>query len=214
MLKLVKAQNLTSIADLIGSRYGKSPLLAASVALICLVALIPYISLQLRAVAASFAAITGIGPAVAPWFLDLAAAVGLAMIGFSILFGARRLSLAEQHPGLMDAIAFESVVKLAAFAIVGVFVTWQLFDGINDLILKAATDDTARSVFQPKENGVYIYVTHMLLGALAMFVLPRQFQVNFIENTDPEELKKARWGFPLYLFAINFFMTIKRSHVS
>jgi Na+/proline symporter/CheY-like chemotaxis protein len=206
MLKLVKAQNLTSIADLIGSRYGKSPLLAASVALICLVALIPYISLQLRAVAASFAAITGIGPAVAPWFLDLAAAVGLAMIGFSILFGARRLSLAEQHPGLMDAIAFESVVKLAAFAIVGVFVTWQLFDGINDLILKAAADDTARSVFQPKENGAYIYVTHMLLGALAMFVLPRQFQVNFIENTDPEELKKARWAFPLYLFAINFFI--------
>ncbi|MDO9477908.1 MAG: PAS-domain containing protein, partial [Pseudohongiella sp.] len=206
MLKLVKAQNLTSIADLIGSRYGKSPLLAASVALICLVALIPYISLQLRAVAASFAAITGMGPAVAPWFLDLAAAVGLAMIGFSILFGARRLSLAEQHPGLMDAVAFESVVKLAAFCIVGVFASWQLFDGINDLIVKTASDETARTLFQPKENGVYIYVTHMLLGALAMFVLPRQFQVNFIENTDPEELKKARWAFPLYLFAINFFI--------
>ncbi|TFH71505.1 response regulator [Gammaproteobacteria bacterium LSUCC0112] len=206
MLKLVKAQNLTSIADLIGSRYGKSPLLAASVALICLVALIPYISLQLRAVAASFAAITGLGPAVAPWFLDLAAAVGLAMIGFSILFGARRLSLAEQHPGLMDAVAFESVVKLAAFCIVGIFVTWQLFDGINDLIVKTAADETARSLFEPKENGVYIYLTHMLLGALAMFVLPRQFQVNFIENTDPEELKKARWAFPLYLFAINFFI--------
>ncbi|MDP3517763.1 MAG: PAS-domain containing protein [Pseudohongiella sp.] len=206
MLKLVKAQNLTSIADLIGSRYGKSPLLAASVALICLVALIPYISLQLRAVAASFAAITGMGPAVAPWFLDLAAAVGLAMIGFSILFGARRLSLAEQHPGLMDAVAFESVVKLVAFCIVGVFASWQLFDGINDLIVKTASDETARTLFQPKENGVYIYVTHMLLGALAMFVLPRQFQVNFIENTDPEELKKARWAFPLYLFAINFFI--------
>ncbi|MDO9518670.1 MAG: PAS domain-containing hybrid sensor histidine kinase/response regulator [Pseudohongiella sp.] len=206
MLTLVKAQNLTSIADLIGSRYGKSPLLAASVALICLVALIPYISLQLRAVAASFAAITGMGPAVAPWFLDLAAAVGLAMIGFSILFGARRLSLAEQHPGLMDAVAFESLVKLAAFCIVGVFVTWQLFDGINDLIMKTAADNTARSLFQPKENGVYIYVTHMLLGALAMFVLPRQFHVNFIENTDADELKKARWAFPLYLFAINFFI--------
>lgn len=206
MLTLVKAQNLTSIADLIGSRYGKSPLLAASVALICLVALIPYISLQLRAVAASFAAITGLGPAVAPWFLDLAAAVGLAMIGFSILFGARRLSLAEQHPGLMDAVAFESVVKLAAFGIVGIFVTWQLFDGINDLILQTAADTTANTLFQPKENGVYIYVTHMLLGALAMFVLPRQFHVNFIENTDADELKKARWAFPLYLFAINFFI--------
>ncbi|ALO46835.1 hybrid sensor histidine kinase/response regulator [Pseudohongiella spirulinae] len=206
MLKLVKQQNLTSIADLIGSRYGKSPMLAAVVALICLVALIPYIALQLRAVAASFAAVTGMGPALAPWFMDLAAAVALAMIGFAILFGARRLSLAEQHSGLMDAVAFESVVKLTAFAIVGMFVSYQLFDGINDLVVQTAADPIARTMLQPKENGVYIYLTHMLLGALAMFVLPRQFQVNFIENNSPEELKKARWAFPLYLFAINFFI--------
>ncbi|MGM0633570.1 MAG: hybrid sensor histidine kinase/response regulator [Pseudomonadota bacterium] len=206
MLTVVKQQNLTSIADLVGSRYGKSPSLAAAVAIICLIALIPYIALQLRAVAASFSAVTGLGPAVAPWFADLAAAVALAMIGFAILFGARRLSLSEQHPGLMDAVAFESLVKLAGFAIVGLFVTYQLFDGVNDLILRAAADPQARELFQPRENGVYIYVTHMLLGALAMFVLPRQFQVNFLENNSPEELRKARWAFPLYLFAINFFI--------
>lgn len=206
MLTLVKEQNLTSIADLIGSRYGKSHLLSAFVAIICLIALVPYISLQLRAVAASFAAVTGLEASAAPWFLDLAAAVGLAMIGFSILFGARRLSLAEQHPGLMDAVAFESIVKLVAFGIVGLFVTYQLFDGVNDLLLSAAANDNARAMLEPKTNGTYIYVTHMLLGALAMFVLPRQFQVNFIENTSPEELKKARWAFPLYLFAINFFI--------
>jgi Na+/proline symporter/signal transduction histidine kinase/CheY-like chemotaxis protein len=206
MLTLVKEQNLTSIADLIGSRYGKSHLLAAFVAIICLIALVPYISLQLRAVAASFAAVTGLEASAAPWFLDLAAAVGLAMIGFSILFGARRLSLAEQHPGLMDAVAFESIVKLVAFCVVGVFVTYQLFDGVNDLILSAAANEQARTLLQPKANGVYIFATHMLLGALAMFVLPRQFQVNFIENTSPEELRKARWAFPLYLFAINFFI--------
>lgn len=206
MLNLVKEQNLTSIADLIGSRYGKSHLLAAFVAIICLIALVPYISLQLRAVAASFAAVTGLEASAAPWFLDLAAAVGLAMIGFSILFGARRLSLAEQHPGLMDAVAFESIVKLIAFCIVGLFVTYQLFDGVNDLVLSAAANEQARDLLEPKANGAYIYVTHMVLGALAMFVLPRQFQVNFIENTSPEELKKARWAFPLYLFAINFFI--------
>ncbi|OFE11080.1 sodium:proline symporter [Pseudohongiella acticola] len=206
MLNLVKEQNLTSIADLIGSRYGKSHGLAAFVAIICLIALVPYISLQLRAVAASFAAVTGLEASAAPWFLDLAAAVGLAMIGFSILFGARRLSLAEQHPGLMDVVAFESIVKLVAFGIVGIFVTYQLFDGINDLVLSAAASEPARQLLQPNANGVYIYVTHMVLGALAMFVLPRQFQVNFIENTSPEELRKARWAFPLYLFAINFFI--------
>ncbi|MBC55041.1 MAG: sodium:proline symporter [Gammaproteobacteria bacterium] len=206
MLTLVKEQNLTSIADLIGSRYGKSHLLAALVAIICLIALVPYISLQLRAVAASFAAVTGLEASAAPWFLDLAAAVALAMTGFSILFGARRLSLAEQHPGLMDAVAFESIVKLVAFCLVGLFVTYQLFDGVNDLILSAAANEQARTLLEPKANGAYIFVTHMLLGALAMFVLPRQFQVNFIENTSPGELKKARWAFPLYLFAINFFI--------
>ncbi len=206
MLSAVKEQNLTSIADLIGSRYGKSHFLAALVAIICLIALVPYIALQLRAVAASFAAVTGLEANAAPWFLDLAAAVGLAMIVFSILFGARRLSLAEQHPGLMDAVAYESIIKLVAFCVVGLFVTYQLFDGINDLILSAADNVQARQLLEPEENGVYIYATHMLLGALAMFVLPRQFQVNFIENTSPEELKKARWAFPLYLFAINFFI--------
>jgi Na+/proline symporter/signal transduction histidine kinase/CheY-like chemotaxis protein len=206
MLNLVKQQNLTSIADLIGSRYGKSQWLAGGVALICLVALIPYISLQLRAVAASFVAVTGIEPAAAPWFADLAAGVALAMIGFSILFGARKLSLAEQHPGLMDAVAFESVIKLVSFSIVGIFVIYQLFDGINDLLVQAAANNVSRAMLAPAENGAYIYITHMLLGALAMFVLPRQFQVNFIENTSPDELKKARWAFPLYLFAINFFI--------
>jgi Na+/proline symporter/signal transduction histidine kinase len=206
MLTLVKQQNLTSIADLIGSRYGKSQALAAGVALICLVALIPYISLQLRAVAASFVAVTGIEPAAAPWFTDLAAAVALAMIALSILFGARKLSLSEQHPGLMDVVAFESVVKLLAFSVVGLFVTYQLFDGINDLLVQAADHEFSRSILEPAENGFYIYLTHMLLGALAMFVLPRQFQVNFIENTSPDELRKARWAFPLYLFAINFFI--------
>ena len=206
MLALVKQQNLTSIADLIGARYGKSQLLAAGAALICLVALIPYISLQLRAVAASFVAVTGIEASAAPWFADLAAGVALAMIGFSILFGARKLSLSEQHPGLMDAVAFESIVKLVTFSIVGIFVTYQLFDGINDLLIKSAANEISRGMLTPAENGVYIYITHMLLGALAMFVLPRQFQVNFIENTSPEELKKARWAFPLYLFAINFFI--------
>jgi PAS domain S-box-containing protein len=206
MLTLVKQQNLTSIADLTGSRYGKSQLLAAGVALICLIAMIPYISLQLRAVAASFVAVTGIEAAAAPWFADLAAAVALAMIGLSILFGARKLSLAEQHPGLMDVVAFESVVKLVTFSAVGVFVCYQLFDGINDLLVQAAAHEISRTMLAPAANGTYIYLTHMLLGALAMFVLPRQFQVNFIENTSPDELKKARWAFPLYLFAINFFI--------
>lgn len=206
LLKVVKKQNLTSIADLFGSRYYKAHGLAALVAILCLLALIPYLALQLRAVTASFAAVTGLDSGQVPWFSDVAAVVALTMIAFSIIFGARRLSLSEQHPGLMDVIAFESVVKLVAFAVVGWFSVYVLFDGLSDLFLQAAANPLTQGMLQGVPNGAYVYITHMLLGALAMFVLPRQFQVNFIENTDPEELKTARWAFPVYLLAINFFI--------
>lgn len=206
MLRVVKQQNLTSIADFVGARYGKSHALSAWVAIIALVALVPYIALQLRAVSASFAAVTGFDAQRMPWFNDLSTLVALAMIGFAILFGARRLSLSEQHPGLMDAIAFESIVKLVAFMLVGLFATYYLFDGFNDLFMQAASNLNTQTMLSGVPNGAYVYVTHMLLGALSMFVLPRQFQVIFIENTHENELRTARWAFPLYLFAINFFI--------
>lgn len=206
ILAVVREQNITSIADFIGSRYTKSNGISAAVAIIAVVALVPYIALQLRAITASFASITGSISGEPRWFLDLSAGVALAMIGFSILFGARRLSLAEKHPGLMDAVAFESVVKLVAFVIVGLLCTYYLFDGVNDLLLQAAQAPATQEILEAKPNGTYTYITHMLLGALSMFVLPRQFHVNFVENTHPNELRTARWGFPLYLFVMNLFI--------
>lgn len=206
LLRVVKAQNLTSLADFVGARYGKSQSLAAMAAIISLLALIPYIALQLRAVTASFAAVTGFDAQQLPWFNDVSTLVALTMMGFAILFGARRLSLSEQHPGLMDAIAFESIVKLAAFLVVGIFCTYFLFDGVNDLFIQAAGSVDTRKMLEGVPSGTYIYITHMLLGALSMFVLPRQFQVIFIENSHENELRTARWAFPLYLFAINFFI--------
>ncbi|RUO18842.1 PAS domain-containing hybrid sensor histidine kinase/response regulator [Aliidiomarina haloalkalitolerans] len=206
ILTVVKQQNFTSIADLIGARYGKSQFVSAFVALIALVALVPYIALQLRAITASFAAITGVDAEQAPWFVDVSAGVALVMMVFAILFGARKLSLSEKHPGLMDAVAFESVVKLVAFMLIGLFCVYQLFDGFADVLIAAAANTVTQEILGGKPQGLYIYLTHMLLGALAMLVLPRQFQVNFIENNHADELKTARWGFPLYLFAINFFI--------
>lgn len=206
MLRVIKRHNLTSIADFIATRYERSQWLAGSVALISLIALIPYIALQLRAVTASFATVTGFDASNLPWFNDVSTLVALTMVGFAILFGARRLSLSEQHPGLMDAIAFESIVKLAAFMIVGLYVCYVMFDGLGDLFLQTAPLEQTQHMLTGVPNGSYIFITHMLLGALSMFVLPRQFQVTFIENTDETELKTARWAFPLYLFAINFFI--------
>lgn len=205
ILSYCKQQNVTSIADLIGTRYGKSPLLAGVVALTAVIAVIPYISLQLRAVTASFSSITGV--ANSPfWLFDVSALVALVMIGFGFLFGTRRLSLAEQHGGLMDAIAFESLVKLGAFVIVGLFATYGLHDGFSDLFNKSFANATTEKVLAGAEGGSYVYMVHILLGALSMFCLPRQFHVSYVENTHSDELRVARWAFPLYLFAINFFI--------
>lgn len=206
LLHVCKQKNLTSIADVISHRYGKSSSLAIVVALLALIGIVPYIALQLRAVTGSFATVTGWVDQPLPWFGDVAALVALAMMGFAILFGTRRLSLAEQHSGLMDAVAFESVIKLGAFMLVGAYVSYAMFDGLGDLFTQAAQQPAIADVLQGKPNGAFIYVTHVLLGAISMFCLPRQFHVSYIENTDPEELRTARWAFPLYLFAINLFI--------
>lgn len=205
LLNYCKQQNITSIADLLGTRYGKSPLLAGIAAFTALIAVIPYISLQLRAVTASFSAVTGFNQEPL-WLLDLSALIALVMVGFGFLFGTRRLSLAEQHSGLMDAIAFESIVKLVAFTAVGLFATYGLFDGFVDLFEQSLAHAATREVFAGQSSGTYVYIVHMLLGALSMFCLPRQFHVSYVENTHSDELRVARWGFPLYLFAINFFI--------
>jgi PAS domain S-box len=206
LLHVCKQQNLTSIADVISHRYGKSPSLAVTVALIALIGIVPYIALQLRAVTGSFAAVTGLAEKPLPWFGDVAALVALAMMMFAILFGTRRMSLAEQHSGLMDAVAFESIVKLLAFMGVGAFVSYGMFDGVADVFIQASQTSEISTILTGRAQGAFVYVTHILLGAISMFCLPRQFHVSYIENTDPEELRTARWAFPLYLFAINLFI--------
>jgi len=205
LLNYCKHQNITSIADLIGTRYGKSPILAGIVAITAFIAVVPYISLQLRAVTSSFATVTGFDTNPS-WIFDLSFLVALTMIGFGFLFGTRRLSLAEQHSGLMDAIAFESLVKLAAFIIVGLFASYTVFDGLTDLFQKSFETQHTQDILVGREYGGYVFAVHMLLGGLSMFSLPRQFHVGYVENTHSDELKTARWAFPLYLFAINFFI--------
>ncbi|SDB36563.1 PAS domain S-box-containing protein [Pseudidiomarina indica] len=206
LLHVCKQQNLTSISDVISQRYGKSPTLAIAVAIIALIGIIPYIALQLRAVSSSFGAVTGLTATPLPWFIDVVVLVAIAMIGFAILFGTRRMSLAEQHAGLMDAVAFESVVKLAAFMGVGFYVSYVLFDNVTDIFVQASQQPAITAVLAGQPHGGFVYMTHIILGAISMFCLPRQFHVSYIENNDPEELKTARWAFPLYLFAINLFI--------
>jgi Na+/proline symporter len=139
MVRIAHTHRITSIADFIASRYGDSRALAALVTLIALVGILPYIALQLKAIASGLALLTGThGDAGAPWWRDSTLVIALALAGFTVAFGTRHLDAAERHEGMVAAIALESVVKLAAFLAVGGFVCWGLFDGPADIFARAS----------------------------------------------------------------------------
>ncbi|KQZ67856.1 MULTISPECIES: PAS-domain containing protein [unclassified Lysobacter] len=192
LVRLARETNATSLADLIATRLGKDAWLAATVTLIAALGLIPYIALQLKAVAMSFAMLTTRSPdAVAsPAWQDSALYVALAMALFAMLFGTRRASAAEHNRGLVLAMAFESVFKLAAMLSLGLFVWFGL-----DVPATAAAPP-------PPADPAGGFAPLVLLGALAMFILPHQFHVGVVECRDEGDVRTARWQFPLYLVLI------------
>jgi Na+/proline symporter/nitrogen-specific signal transduction histidine kinase len=216
MRRIAHAHRITSIADFIGARYGKSAALAALVTVIAVVGLVPYISLQLKAVSASFTLLNAYPDIVMPRDAgkggvlgDTAFYVALLLAAFAILFGTRHLDAAERHEGMVAAIALESVVKLAAFIAVGVFVAYGLFDGLADIAARAAADPRTRALLAPVEGpggGYAGFAWLTVLSMAAILFLPRQFQVAVVENVDERHLRTASWLFPLYLLAINLFV--------
>ena len=215
MIRIAKAYRITSIADFIASRYGKSRLLAGTVTLITVVGIVPYIALQLKAVASGYALLTTpLGtPLAAPlaWWRDSTFYFALALAGFTMVFGARHLDNAEKHEGMVAAITFESVVKLMAFMAVGAFVTWGLFDGPADIFERARGVPELHKLLnltqQPGQKFAYEqWFALTLLSMLSVVFLPRQFQMMVVENVAEQHLKRAAWVFPLYLLLINLFV--------
>jgi Na+/proline symporter/nitrogen-specific signal transduction histidine kinase len=210
MLRVTKAQGITSIADFIAARYGKSALLAGLVTIVAVLGAIPYIALQLKAVASSVTAL--VGEAGLPLMgatggADTALFVTLLLALFSVLFGTRHIDATEHHEGMVLAVAFESVVKLAAFLVVGVYVTYAMFDGFGDIFARAAALPEAPPL--TVAGGVGGYADWFLvtgLSGLAFLFLDRQFQVAVIENVDEAHLRTASWLLPSYLLAINLFV--------
>nr|WP_299243279.1 NahK/ErcS family hybrid sensor histidine kinase/response regulator [uncultured Halomonas sp.] len=206
MIRVAKRQNVTSIADFIASRYGKTQSLAAFASLVALVGTLPYIALQLKAVATSFNVLTASSDMTrAPLFADTAFYVAAVMAIFAILFGTRHTDATEHHEGLIQAIAFESVVKLFAFLVLGAYVTWGMFDGLGDLLGRADNFLALQRQLSEQDFGRGFWA-QTLLAMLAIFCLPRQFHVMVVENTHPDDAARARWLFPLYLVAIGFFV--------
>ena len=216
ILRISKQNRITSLADFVASRYGKSALLGGAVTVIAVIGILPYISLQLKAVSNSFTILLHY-PDVAvpalrgtlPLLQDTAFWVALILAAFTILFGTRHLDAAEHHEGMVAAIAFESLVKLVAFVAVGAWVSWGLYNGLGDIFARVAAEPRLQPMLAPfggvgGDYSSWVWLT--LLSMLAVMFLPRQFQVTVVENKDEKHLSKAIWLFPLYMLAINLFV--------
>ncbi|WP_374408162.1 ATP-binding protein [Hydrogenophaga sp.] len=213
MIRIARTYRITSIADFIASRYGKSRLLAGLVTLITMVGIVPYIALQLKAIASGYAVMTSpLGEAAAApvsWWRDSTLYVALALAGFTMVFGARHLDSTERHEGLVAAIAFESVVKLLAFLAVGLCVVFGLYQGLGDLFDRAQNEPAIHRLLQFDQGKPFAYAQwtgQTLLAMLSVLFLPRQFQVMVVENVREQHLRRAVWAFPLYLLLINLFV--------
>src|SRR5258706_1829817 len=223
MLRVAKQGRITSLADFIASRYGKSALLGGLVTVIAVIGILPYISLQLKAVASSFQIVFqypelvmpqegGVMPTLdagpMPILKVTAFYVAMFMALFTIAFGTRHLDVSERHEGMVAAIAFESIVKLVAFLAVGIYVTFGLFNGFGDIFGQAARHAQMAKLTTPfeGEGALASWAWMTVLSMFAIVFLPRQFQVTVIENVDEKHVKTAMWLFPLYMFAINVFV--------
>jgi Na+/proline symporter/signal transduction histidine kinase len=215
ILRISRIHRINSIADFISSRYGKSMTLGGVVAVIAVLGIVPYISIQLKAISTSFLLLSthrGIPTNVQFGNLavlqDTAFYVAFILAVFAVLFGTRKPEATERHEGLVAAIALESVVKLMAFLAVGVFVTYGIYDGLGDLFSCAENIPEVSRMFTLEQNpSTYIsWTVSILLSMFAIVLLPRQFQVSVIENVNEDHLKKAIWLFPLYMVAINIFV--------
>jgi len=210
MIAVSRRQNVTSIADFLGSRYGKSRAVAVLATLTAVIGVLPYIALQMQAVTITFEVLVGsdvaqlLNATLPPPWRDTSMFVAAIMALFTILFGVSNVQATEQHRGMMLAIAFESLVKLVALLLVGCFVVFGLFDSPVSLLAKIVEAPDLAQRLSAGFGTNWIVMT--ILSGFAFLCLPRQFHVAVVEHGEPASLKTARWLFPLYLVVINIFV--------
>ncbi len=204
IIRIAKENRITTIADFIGSRYGNSLFLSALVTVVAVIGITPYLGLQIKAIMRTLAILSGQtqGMAAGGWYIAFILGI------FAIMFGARRLDSSERHEGLIFAIAFESIIKLIAFLVVGFYVSYYLFGGVGDIFEKIKGSAYGDLLYLG--GGTQVSYTEwfslLFLSMMAIMFLPRQFHVAVVENSDMRHLSKAIWLFPLYLLIINIFV--------
>ena len=206
IIRISRINKIASIADFISLRYGNSRFLGAIVTVVCLTGILPYIALQLKAISETFHIVTKtkINSYI---FDDTTTYVAVALALFSSYYGTRYADASEKRKGIVTAVAMESILKLIFFVIIGVYITFFVFEGFDDIYQKASLLEH----FKEKNTigGLPQAINWFLLCILSMFaifLLPRQFQVSVVENNRESHIKTAVWLFPLYLLLFNIFV--------
>ncbi len=212
IVRICKENNLTTMSDFLTLRYGKRPFLGALTTVGVVLAIVPYIGLQLKSVSDTFNILAHravVSPLTTPVFHDTTFYIALILAVFCIFFGARHLDPTERHEGMVAAIAFESVVKLLSFLAIGILVTYGLFHGLGDIFHGIHQRPEFRELLQlntSPENSYMLFLVQTLLAMGAITFLPRQFHMAVVENTDERHILTAMWLLPLYLLLINIFV--------
>lgn len=206
IIRISRVNNVSSIADFISLRYGNSRFLGAIVTVICILSVIPYISLQLKAISETFHIVTKTNEN-SLFFLDTTTYVAVALALFASYYGTRYVDASEKRKGVITAVAMESLLKLVFFIIIGLYVTFFVFDGFDDIYNKASLLENFEKKntfggFEQALNWMFL----CLVSLFAIFLLPRQFHTSVVENNRERHIKTAIWLFPLYLLIFNLFV--------
>lgn len=206
IIRISRVNKISSIADFIGLRYGNSRSLSAIIALVCILAIIPYIALQIKSISETFHLITETENSTSILF-DSSTYVVIIIALFSSYYGTKYVDASEKRLGIISAVAAESFFKLIFFVILGLFVVYGVFNGFEDIYRQAEKlpDFAAKNSFNGLE-GSFNWFLMLMLSMSAIFLLPRQFHTAIIENRKEKHIKTAIWLFPLYLLIFNFFI--------
>ena len=207
IIRISKGNKISSLADFISLRYGNDRFLSALVAIVCVLAIVPYISLQLKAISETFNVITNHNIVVNSIVNDTTFYIAILLAVFAAFFGTQHTDASERHKGIITAVALESIIKLLFFLVIGVYVTFYLFNEPSDIYEQVSVLPNFKS--QQSLNGLeggFNWFMLSIVSMIAVMLLPRQFQVSVVENEREKYFKKATWLFPLYLLLFNVFV--------